>query len=76
MKNVELTDAFHQEEPLGYLVSLHNQTLHEYMVFANHDEAVDCAVRQEEEYHDETGELIDWPIYPLYASHAISESPP
>lgn len=67
---IELTDEFHQEEPLGYLVKNHDTTIREYEVFAEEYFAQEHA-RQQEQLARDAGEEEDWQIFPMYASHAI-----
>ena len=62
----KLSDDFHQDEPLAYLVKNFDTTLEEYRVFANESDArrhVDC----EEQAARDGGEPQDWKVYPLYA---------
>lgn len=62
-RTIELTDDMHQDEPAAWFVFLHDATMNEYKVFADHCDAVSCA----EEQGDESGK--DWMVYPLYATH-------
>lgn len=64
--SIELSDEWRQEEPLAYLVKNFNQATHEYMVFANLDEAQSHADHQQQDA-DDAGEPEDWCVYPLYA---------
>ncbi len=61
-KTIELTDDLRQEEPLAFLVYLHDTTVHEYKTFYSRVAAIDCATEQMNESQE------DWPIYPLYAA--------
>lgn len=63
-KTIELTDEIRDEEPVGYLVFLKDQTINEYKLLVDEDEARRFAEIQGEEKGT-------WPVYPLYATHPI-----
>ena len=69
MTTIKLSDDFHQEEPLGYLVKNFDTTLHEYMVFANEDEAKRHAINQQDlcDHDADEDEQEEFLVYPLYA---------
>lgn len=69
--HVELTDEFHQDEPLAYLVKRCDDTIREYDVFENYRDACNFAARQSEEHEERNGEPRGFDVYPLYASHAV-----
>lgn len=64
---IKLSDDFHQDEPLAYLVTNFDTTMSEYEVFANEHEANTHASDQYQRAVD-AGEPVDWLVYPLYAS--------
>lgn len=66
MKTIELTDEIRHEEPAGYLVFCHTQTVHEYKLFGDADSATTFAENERVEADAE-----QWPVYPLYASHPL-----
>jgi len=66
MKTIELTDEIRDEEPVGYLVFCHDQTVYEYKVFADDREAKTFAENQRD-----SSDAGEWPIYPLYATHPV-----
>lgn len=68
---MKLSDDFHQDEPLAYLVKCYFTGLHEYKVFADGREADSFAAIQTQEASD-NGEPSDFLIYPLYAGVPIT----
>ena len=59
----ELSDDWHLEEPLAYLVKCYNTTISEYQVFSCEIEAQRFAERQEEAANDEGDEEVcDWMV--------------
>jgi hypothetical protein len=69
-KTPELSDDWHLDEPLAYLVKCYDTTISEYQVFACEIEAQRFAEQQEEAADDEGDEEVaDWLVYPLYAGH-------
>lgn len=65
----ELSDDWHWDEPLAYLVKCFDTTLHEYRVFENKRDANDFADEQRELADDE----YDGRVWPLYAGIAQDE---
>lgn len=65
-KTIELTDEIDQSEPLGYFVFSVHSTDDDFAVFACRVEAEHYAADQQEE-----AEADGWPVYPLYATHAL-----
>jgi hypothetical protein len=65
----KLTDEFHQDEPLGYLVKNYDVTIDEYEVFCHEGQAKDHARQQQSltDYEDR----YDDRIFPLYAGDPI-----
>lgn len=68
-KTIELAEEIDQSEPVGYLVFAAGGDK-DFRVFTDLFEAENYASDQQEE--DETD---GWPIYPLYASHALDDNP-
>jgi hypothetical protein len=64
-KTIELADEIDQSEPLGYLVFSSGGDW-DYRVFTDLVEAEHYAADQQEE-----AETDGWPIYPLFAGHAL-----
>jgi hypothetical protein len=65
-RTIELTDDIRQDEPVGYFVFSHSDTMREYMIFPDLAEAENYAADQQEESCSD-----GWPIYPLYAGSAL-----
>ena len=69
----ELTDDFHLDEPLAYLVKCYDDTLHEYLIFTDEGVAKRFAENQEDLAEgDEDGDgPHSFDVYPLYAGHPL-----
>lgn len=67
-KTVELTNDFKQDAPVGWLVENATWEGCDYRLFAELEAAEGHAEMQK----DITESDDDWPIYPLYASHAVA----
>lgn len=65
----ELSDDWHLDEPLAYLVKCHNDCVMEYRVFVCEAEARRFAEAQERILPEDEDESRDSLIYPLYAGH-------
>lgn len=65
-KTIELTDEICQKNPVAYFVFSHSDTMQEYKIFDCQMQAENYAADQQEE-----AETDGWPIYPLYAGHAL-----
>lgn len=65
-KAIELTDEVDQSEPPGYLVFTAHSVDNDYVVFGCLAAAEHYAADQQE-----AAEEDGWPIYPLYATHAL-----
>lgn len=65
-KAIRLSDDWHQDEPLAYLVKCYDTTLCEYKVFTEGRDARDFASEQEDLARG-AGQTEDWQVYPLYA---------
>lgn len=64
---LELSDDWHQDEPLAYLVKCFDTTIHEYKVFADDREAESYANQQQEESGADSE--YDGRVFPLYAGN-------
>lgn len=70
MPKPELTDDFHLDEPLAYLVKCHDTTVHEYFILLRDDEARSFAEAQEDLAEEDDGPE-EFHVYPLYAGHPL-----
>lgn len=75
MATVDLTDDIRQDEPVAYLVfcSPRHAATEEYRVYCHEQEARDYARECEDDARDR-GDPTDWPVYPLYAGHPLSNT--
>jgi len=65
---IELSDDWHLDEPLAYLVKNHSDYGREYEIFQDESDAKLHAEKQEYEAENDR-EPDDFQIYPLYAGN-------